>query len=106
MTDRKHKPISDAEEARIQKMIASDLDAPEATDEQMTEAKPFAEAFPALAENMRRNVGGRPRSANPKVPVSIRLDPDVVAKFKSTGPGWQSRMNEVLRREVLTDHRS
>lgn len=106
MTDRKHTPISDAEEARIQKMIASDPDAPEATDEQMTEAKPFAETFPTLAENMRRNVGGRPRSANPKVPVSIRLDPDVVAKFKATGPGWQSRMNEVLRREVLTDNRS
>ena len=32
MTDKKHKPISDAEEARIQKMIASDPDAPEATD--------------------------------------------------------------------------
>lgn len=106
MTARKHTPISDAEEARIQKMIASDPDAPEATDEQMAGAKPFAEAFPALAENMRRNVGGRPRSANPKVPVSIRLDPDVVAKFKATGPGWQSRMNAVLRREVLTDHRS
>lgn len=106
MTDRKHTPISDAEEARIQKMIASDPDAPEATDEQMASAKPFAEAFPALAETMRKNVGGRPRSANPKVPVSIRLDQDVVAKFKATGPGWQSRMNEVLRREVLPDHRS
>lgn len=102
MTNRKHEPISDAEEARIQKMIASDPDAPEATDEQMAEARPFTKAFPALAENMRRNVGGRPKSANPKVPVSIRLDPDVVAKFKATGPGWQSRMNEVLRREVLT----
>ena len=106
MTERKRAPISDAEEARIQGMIASDPDAPEATDEQMAKAKPFAEAFPTLAENMRRNVGGRPRSANPKVPVSIRLDPDVVVKFKATGPGWQSRMNDVLRREVLTDHRS
>lgn len=106
MTDDKHKSISDAEEARIQKMIASDPDAPEATDEQVAEARPFTEAFPALAENMRRNVGGRPRSANPKVPVSIRLDQDVLAKFKATGPGWQSRMNDVLRREVLTDNRS
>lgn len=103
MTDRKHTPISDAEEAWVQKMIASDPDAPEATDEQIVEAKPFAEAFPALAENMRKNVGGRPRSANPKVPVSIRLDQDVVAKLKATGPGWQSRMNDILRREVLTN---
>jgi uncharacterized protein (DUF4415 family) len=103
MTDKKHTPISDAEEARIQKLIASDPDAPEVTDAQMAEAKPFTEAFPALAEKMRKNVGGRPRSANPKVPVSIRLDKEVVAKLKATGPGWQSRVNEMLRREVLTD---
>ncbi|MCP4066596.1 MAG: BrnA antitoxin family protein [Gammaproteobacteria bacterium] len=103
MTNKKHKPISDAEEARIQKMIASDPDAPEATDEQISEAKPFTEAFPALADKMRKNVGGRPRSANPKVPVSIRLDQEVVTKLKATGPGWQSRVNEMLRREVLTD---
>ena len=103
MTNRNRKPISDSEEERIQKMIDSDPDAPEVTDEQMAEARPFAKAFPALAENMQKNAGGRPRSANPKVPVSIRLDRDVVAKFKATGPGWQTRMNEVLRREVLTD---
>ena len=90
--------ISDEEEARIQRMIASDPDAPEATDEQLAQARPFAEAFPELAEEMRKNVGGRPRKKNPKVPVSIRLDPDVVAKFKATGPGWQSRINEALRR--------
>ena len=71
MNDKKHTPTSDAEEARIQKMIASDPDAPEVTDDQIAKAKPFSEAFPALAENMRKNVGGRPRSQNPKVPVSI-----------------------------------
>ncbi len=103
MTNRNHKPFADADEGRVQKMIDSDPDAPEVTDEQMAEARPFAEAFPALAENMRKNVGGRPRSSNPKIPVSIRLDQDVIAKFKATGPGWQTRMNEVLRREALTD---
>lgn len=41
--------------------------------------------------------GGRPRSPAPKVPVSIRLDPEVVAELRSTGPGWQSRVNEVLK---------
>ena len=104
MTDGKQLPISDAEEARIQKMIAEDPYAPEASDEEIAKAKPFAEAFPTLAANMRKNVGGRPRSAKPKIAVSIRLDQDVIAKFKATGPGWQSRMNDVLRREVLTDH--
>lgn len=103
MTEKKHTPISDADEARIQESIANDPDAPEVTDAQMAEAQPFAEAFPALAKKMRKNVGGRPRSANPKVPVSIRLDQEVLTKLKATGPGWQSRINEMLRREFLTD---
>ena len=103
MTNRNHKMISDAEEELIQKMIESNPDAPDVTGEHLAEAGPFAEAFPDPARNMQKNVGGRPRAANPKIPVSIRLDQDVVAKFKATGPGWQTRINEVLRREVLTD---
>ena len=81
-------------------MIASDPDSPELTDGQIAEVKPFAEAFPEIVQKMRKNVGGRPKSASPKVPVSIRLEQDVVAKFKATGPGWQSRINEVLRKAV------
>ncbi|ATQ55958.1 BrnA antitoxin family protein [Paracoccus yeei] len=84
-------------EEQIQRMIASDPDAPEATDEQLAQARPFTEAFPALADAMRKNAGGRPKSANPKVAVSLRLDQDVVARFKASGPGWQSRINAVLR---------
>ena len=100
MTIKKPTQMSDAEEARIQKMIASDPDSPELTDDDIGSAKPFAEAFPAIAETMRQNVGGRPKSANPKKPISIRLDQDVSAKFKATGPGWQSRINEVLRKSA------
>ncbi len=91
------KPISDAEEARVQALIASDPDAPEATDEQLVAARPFTEVFPELAATMRRTADGRPRSTTPKQPISIRLDQDVIAKFKATGPGWQSRINEALR---------
>ena len=40
---------------------------------------------------------GRPRGAA-KQAVSIRLDKDVLDKFKATGPGWQSRINEALKR--------
>ena len=87
----------DTEEVRIQRMIASDPDAPEATDEQLAQARPFTEAFPALAETMRRSTGGRPKLDAPKVAVSLRLDQDVVARFKAGGPGWQSRMNRALR---------
>jgi uncharacterized protein (DUF4415 family) len=44
-----------------------------------------------------RHAGGRPKSANPKELLTIRLDPNVIAKFKATGPGWQSRINDVLK---------
>lgn len=84
-------------EDQIQRMIASDPDAPEATDEQLAQAKPFGEAFPALADAMRKNVGGRPKLENPKVAVSLRLDQEIVARFKASGPGWQTRMNDALR---------
>ena len=41
---------------------------------------------------------GRPRAEAPKKSTTLRLDPDVVAAFKSAGPGWQSRMNAALRK--------
>lgn len=84
-------------EDQIQRMIASDPDAPEATDAQLAQAKPFAEVFPALADALRKSAGGRPRLENPKVAVSLRLDREVVEQFKATGSGWQTRMNTVLR---------
>lgn len=84
------------DEAEIQAMIASDPDAPEATDEQLAADRPFAEAYPALAKAMRR-AAGRPKLDEPKVPVSIRLDAEVLRKWKATGPGWQSRINAALK---------
>ena len=33
----------------------------------------------------------------PKVPVSIRLDADLIDHFRSTGRGWQTRINAILR---------
>jgi uncharacterized protein (DUF4415 family) len=41
---------------------------------------------------------GRPAKAAPKEAVNIRLDPEVLAHFRATGPGWQSRINEALRK--------
>jgi hypothetical protein len=41
---------------------------------------------------------GRPKSIAPKQPVSLRLDSDVLAHFRRSGRGWQSRINAVLRK--------
>lgn len=43
---------------------------------------------------------GRPKLANPKRLLSLRLPPEVIAGWKASGPGWQTRMAEVLRRST------
>ncbi len=43
---------------------------------------------------------GRPKSDNPKQQVTLRLDQAVLDKFRSTGPGWQSRINAELRKAL------
>jgi uncharacterized protein (DUF4415 family) len=94
---RKKRKLTDTEEAAIQTQIAGDADAAEATDAELAEAKPFAEAFPDLMDVIRRG-RGRPSIANPRQQISLRLDGDVIEKFKSTGKGWQGRVNEALRK--------
>lgn len=44
---------------------------------------------------------GRPKSANPKQMISLRLPPEVIARWKATGPGWQTRMAERLEKTPL-----
>ncbi|RUW50467.1 hypothetical protein EOA32_19155 [Mesorhizobium sp. M1A.F.Ca.ET.072.01.1.1] len=70
---------------------------PEWTEEDFRNARPFADVFPDLAESIRRS-RGRPALDNPKKQVTLRLDSDVVARFRASGPGWQSRINEILRK--------
>lgn len=52
-----------------------------------------------------RALRGRPKSENKKLLVSVRYSPEVVAYFKSTGEGWQSRMDGVLRKYVTRHSR-
>ncbi len=41
---------------------------------------------------------GRPPKDAPKVPVTLRLDADLVERLRAGGQGWQSRVNETLRK--------
>lgn len=45
---------------------------------------------------------GRPKSPNHKVMQTIRIDVDMLAKFRATGKGYQAKINQVLR-EALND---
>ncbi len=92
-------------EEQIQRMIASDPDAPEATDDQIAQARPFADAFPALADAMRKNTGGRPKSTNPKVAVSLRLDQPSRPASGSAAKGIASQ-DDVSNLTLVTHYRS
>lgn len=74
-------------------------DNPELTEEELKEMRPFREVFPDLAASIDRKLG-RPKAENPKKAISLRLDAEVIERFKAGGDGWQSRMNEALRKAV------
>ena len=63
------------------------------------------EELPELTEEMLARAvfkkAGRPRAANPRQMISLRLPPEVIARWKATGPGWQTRMAKRLERMPL-----
>lgn len=70
---------------------------PEWTEQDFANARPPEEILPPEILAQFKNTRG-PQKAPTKVPVSIRLSADVVAHYKATGPGWQSRIDETLRK--------
>ena len=81
------------------------LPTPEEDEAIIAAAKVDPDAQPLSANQLKamvpmRSLRGRPKSANKKLLVSIRYSPEVVAYFKSTGEGWQARMDSVLRQYV------
>ena len=71
-------------------------DNPELTDEQLAAARPLVEAMPELVAAVRRSRGSQ--KAPVKALVSLRLDRDVLDALRGSGPGWQVRANEALRK--------
>ena len=69
---------------------------PEWTAEEMRTAKPFADVFPDLAAQELQRRGRGPQKAPTKQMVSMRLDVDVLEKWRATGKGWQGRINDTL----------
>lgn len=73
-------------------------DSPELTRADFAKARPFSEVFPDLSASIRKGRG--PNKAPTKKLVSLRLSPEVLDHFKSTGKGWQSRIDDTLRKAV------
>lgn len=76
------------EDQLITSAAQSDPDALPLTDEQMEKMVPM------------RVLRGRPKLANKKLLISMRYSPEVIDYFRSSGAGWQARMDAVLREYV------
>ncbi len=79
------------EDAAITAAAMSDPDAIPYTDEEWEAVKPLL------------RVGRPPSDAPLKVPTTLRLDADVIASFRASGKGWQTRINNALK-DWLREH--
>lgn len=91
--------MSESEKSIKQDWVDSD-DAPEWTEEIFDRAQ-FSQGGkvvrPATGTLTKR---GRPKLEAPKRQVSVRLDQNVIDKLQEAGPGWQTRMNDILKKAV------
>jgi len=76
----------------------SDRENPEWTAVDFARARPAAEVVPEIVAAYRRYRG--PQKRPTKKLVSLRLDPDVIERFRASGRGWQARINATLRKAV------
>ena len=53
-----------------------------------------------LPNSLQRKMRGRPKLENPKELIHIRIDAEVIHAFRSTGSGWQTRINVLLKKEA------
>ena len=81
---------SHEEDKAITAAALSDPDAQPLTPEELSAMTPF------------KSLRGRPKSDSKKLLLSIRYSPEVVDYFKSTGDGWQTKMDKVLRDYVAS----
>jgi len=79
---------TEAENRKIRRAAKADPDAQPLTASQLKAMVPL------------KAVRGRPKSENKKLLVSVRYSPEVLTYFRSTGEGWQARMDGVLQEYV------
>lgn len=79
--------VSDKEDAAITRQAMSDPDSVPYSNEEWEKVKPFVRV-------------GRPKSEVTKERITIRLSRDVVHQFRSTGEGWQTRIDAALQRYI------
>jgi uncharacterized protein (DUF4415 family) len=82
----------------------ADRENPEWTKETLARARKARDVLPEIfgtgtaAEMLKPR--GRPKSGRARTLISLRLPPETLARWKATGPGWQTRMAEALSKAV------
>ena len=99
MSERKRKPHTDWSKFDAHVVTAEEYEEiPELTEEELDPAEIAIGDVVIRPANGTLTKPGRPKSAAPKKSVHLRLSPDVLAYFRKTGPGWQTRIDETLRK--------
>lgn len=102
MMTSEERAIAEAKLAELPDPDLTDADNPEWTDEDFARAtgpESLSDVELAAFPNTLKRLG-RPPSPAPKQAVKLRLDPDVLERWRASGPGWQTRMNDTLRRAL------
>jgi uncharacterized protein (DUF4415 family) len=82
---------------------AAPIDPPELGQDWFDKARPASEVLPPeLLAVLPKKPMGRPRVPHPKAPLTMRVDADVLEALRSSGQGWQTRVNALLREAVAT----
>ena len=88
---KKRKPLTN-KDGEVRELMAEDFAA----------MRPTAEVLPELVASWRKRGERGPQKSPRKVPISIRLSPDVAKGLRATGNGWQGRADEALRSWLAT----
>ena len=80
-----------------QKVSLDNDDVPELGEDFFKKAKHHSQISSDVTNAVNNTRAGRPLIANPKKPISIRLDTDVIDWLKAQGSGYQCRINDILR---------
>lgn len=87
---------ADEDETRIQAGIDADPDNPELTEQELAAMRPAGEVLPPHIHAALVHRDGHRNADHREVLLTLRLDPRVLDAYKGTGPGWQTRMHEIL----------
>ena len=94
------------EDADINAGIVLDPDTIETNVEDFARLRPAGDVHPGIMDAYRRSRGERGQQKAPvKSRINIRLSADVLASFKATGPGWQTRIDTALKEWIAMNSR-